>query len=75
MSLNPQERGTTLDMKPIFDNLPSDLQVALAQSLRFVTDDKTGISSIFSKVPFLAHLSTDDLIRVGVRMPSAQIPL
>lgn len=48
--------------------MPTDLQIELAISLRFITDPKAGVVGIFSRVPFLKHLDNDDLIRIGTRM-------
>ena len=48
--------------------MPTDLQIELAISLRFITDYQTGVVGMFSKVPFLKTLDNDDLIRIGTRM-------
>eukprot|EP01043_Picozoa_sp_COSAG02_P038080 COSAG02_NODE_2910_length_7766_cov_5.844659_4_plen_280_part_00 len=62
------ERGTTLDLQELFRAMPTDLQIELAISLRFITDYKAGVVGMFSKVPFLKTLDNDDLIRIGTRM-------
>ena len=62
------ERGTTLDLQELFRAMPTDIQIELAISLRFITDYKAGVVGMFTRVPFFKDLDNDDLIRIGTRM-------